>query len=1375
MKRNSKFLLLLALIMSGIIGVYFISCGGDEITNPPPPDKVIGSVHGVVTNDINNTPLEGVTVAWVNKGETHTATSDALGYFVTDGVLGSGDYVFTFSVNGYSVRRTTTVIPDIDSLRGEPGTPVSGDIPFSRELNVDLFPMTASLTGKVFTALPSTAPGKETETGLAADDPPPDYLAPASDVTVHILFDTLYPYDWYDVGDQSKDDQQGQALNGWGIPLNISPDRYQDETDGEGVYLFENLPAVTGGWLRVYTDPYQKGDTLYCSDTTYVQLLPNATVTAPDIFTPVGGSEAFVMNTNFETGKFKLDSNLIVAFSKEMDTATVSVVLTENCPPNRNMSFSLTWSNENRLLTIDPTFKLVPDCNYYIRITGKAVDGNSLATFTKTFPTINGMRFVSTNLDDFSGSQFTFCDFPLDANIEICFDMVPNLTNPNTSIVLYDLTAGREIDVATSVNGNCFIINPANPLESERIYLLDFKIYSNLSSYDYVADDEATQDGNALQFYAVSTDVTPAKVTGFVKNMSPPTWKADWNTDSVLFKWNAIAGAEWYEIYAKDNHKNTDFIRVATITALSYVTWQTGSVDFNFMIVDSTPTPWDTTYPNQQFDLYSDDGIITPFSDSNRITFKIRAVGDLKVCGETVQRLEGVFSDSVRIWDETAPSFTVTVCGDADNFVNASQATLNFEITPKLEYCEFANNPTYSFAEAGGDPAYVLPGSAVTSWTWDADVRDGSGKITVPANMMAAADTFTVKIKDNSGNEGTANFRLLPIIEFDHPYTSDTTFEAPQGTIDWLITEAWNSDCTGLIDINHLDIYISWDGGTTWIDTILNWAVGSNPRNYSVPDTLIVNGTAKIGLANNAGGYRWLSQSFTVNGIKLTSPDSLTYFDITDTIFDAGNTDSTVIPVAWNSTSFISEVEIAYKVKPAPPKNAVTWIPVDTVANTGTYNFYAPSHGYDYDLYLRVADADSDGHPRDTLRWWIHIFHDSVKFSDPAGEEYCVDGGSTVFNIRWWNRYNGSWILDILPSLLDIDYAVDAQNDTNWIQLVNNTANDCFHTWDTVPYRTATDYALLRILTQDSTVYVSDFFGISGLKITSPNGSEDWDVGSEQTIVWDNYCGFDGNVDIEYSTNNGTTWSSIASNTANNGWYDWIIPNIPSTQCLIRIKENGVAIQRQDVSDNVFTIAGIIVTYPNAAADRWLAGRDDSVKWSVVGIIGQTVAIDFSIDSGVTYPYNVTNVGVSASGLFQFAVPPLTPPFPYTKCRVKVRDITGDAVDTSNALFKIDQPHITVIAPSDDTVSWQMGTAHNITWDTAGIRSTSLDITLDTSSGGDGYPIPIATVAVPAGSYLWNIPDLGPNDITTCKIRVSEVGIPTPLRDESDFDFTIRK
>ncbi len=45
------------------------------------------------------------------------------------------------------------------------------------------------------------------------------------------------------------------------------------------------------------------------------------------------------------------------------------------------------------------------------------------------------------------------------------------------------------------------------------------------------------------------------------------------------------------------------------------------------------------------------------------------------------------------------------------------------------------------------------------------------------------------------------------------------------------------------------------------------------------------------------------------------------------------------------------------------------------------------------------------------------------------------------------------------------------------------------------------------------------------ITVNSPNGGEDWTVGTDHNITWTS-SGVTG-VDIEYSTNGGTDWSSI--------------------------------------------------------------------------------------------------------------------------------------------------------------------------------------------------------------------------------------------------------
>ena len=63
------------------------------------------------------------------------------------------------------------------------------------------------------------------------------------------------------------------------------------------------------------------------------------------------------------------------------------------------------------------------------------------------------------------------------------------------------------------------------------------------------------------------------------------------------------------------------------------------------------------------------------------------------------------------------------------------------------------------------------------------------------------------------------------------------------------------------------------------------------------------------------------------------------------------------------------------------------------------------------------------------------------------------------------------------------------------------------------------------------------------------------------------------NVKIEYSTDNGATWFSpaIVDNTPNSGSYPWLIPNTPSTNCLVKISDANDG-DPSDVSDNVFSI-----------------------------------------------------------------------------------------------------------------------------------------------------------------------------------------------------------
>ncbi|MFL5347220.1 MAG: lamin tail domain-containing protein [Hyalangium sp.] len=90
------------------------------------------------------------------------------------------------------------------------------------------------------------------------------------------------------------------------------------------------------------------------------------------------------------------------------------------------------------------------------------------------------------------------------------------------------------------------------------------------------------------------------------------------------------------------------------------------------------------------------------------------------------------------------------------------------------------------------------------------------------------------------------------------------------------------------------------------------------------------------------------------------------------------------------------------------------------------------------------------------------------------------------------------------------------------------------------------------------------------LAVTSPNGGESWAGSSSHAITWSSSNV--SNVKLEYTLNNGTSWTVIASSVAaSTGSYTWTVPNSASTQARVRITDavNGTP---TDTSNAVFTI-----------------------------------------------------------------------------------------------------------------------------------------------------------------------------------------------------------
>jgi hypothetical protein len=176
-----------------------------------------------------------------------------------------------------------------------------------------------------------------------------------------------------------------------------------------------------------------------------------------------------------------------------------------------------------------------------------------------------------------------------------------------------------------------------------------------------------------------------------------------------------------------------------------------------------------------------------------------------------------------------------------------------------------------------------------------------------------------------------------------------------------------------------------------------------------------------------------------------------------------------------------------------------------------------------------------------------------------------------------WNASSAqtiTWSTAGSVSNVKIEYSTNGGS--SWNTITSSTSNDGSHSW-TLP-NTSSSTCKVRVSdASDSNVYDTSNSNFSivipagnTLSLTSPNGGESWEVGEKQWIEWSS-TGTVGNVKLEYSTNGGSSWTTISSSTSNDGLYWWTVPNAVSSNCKVKVSEASDG-SPSDTSNSVFSI-----------------------------------------------------------------------------------------------------------------------------------------------------------------------------------------------------------
>lgn len=309
--------------------------------------------------------------------------------------------------------------------------------------------------------------------------------------------------------------------------------------------------------------------------------------------------------------------------------------------------------------------------------------------------------------------------------------------------------------------------------------------------------------------------------------------------------------------------------------------------------------------------------------------------------------------------------------------------------------------------------------------------------------------------------------------------------------------------------------------------------------------------------------------------------------------------------------------------------------------------------------------------------------------------------------------------------------------------------------------------------------------GNGSLTLTSPNGGENWSAGSARTVTWTS-SGVTGNVRLDYSTNGGSTWTSITSSTANDGSEAWTVPNVATTQARVRVSTPDGSVQ--DLSNANFTISvvgGDAYEADNTAgAARPIfagatqthsihtAGDEDWVSFSLSTRSYVTLATDGASGDTVLELYGPNSAGTlvqqdddSGSGAFSLIQRTGSSALAAGTYYARVREKSGAGTLAGYTLSLSVTPGATVTVSSPNGgESWTAGSTRNIAWNSSNLSGS---VKLEYFNGSSWVTISAGTSN--DGFEAWVVPDVATSQ---ARVRVTAVSDPG-AQDQSDGAFSI--
>jgi len=339
------------------------------------------------------------------------------------------------------------------------------------------------------------------------------------------------------------------------------------------------------------------------------------------------------------------------------------------------------------------------------------------------------------------------------------------------------------------------------------------------------------------------------------------------------------------------------------------------------------------------------------------------------------------------------------------------------------------------------------------------------------------------------------------------------------------------------IGVNVYDSFTGINtGGTTAPDAAVEVPVTAAQDNY------YGNVTEWSGVIEPTGGmlFTGLNPDKTYTFKIFASRMSVSDNRETKYIFTGLVKDSVYLDAA-NNTANIAE----FALQPAADGT------IDLTVAPGENNTNSPYHFY-YLGSLRMIYEFEDALPA------------SLTVEAPNGNEVWVGGTTKTIT---WSSIN-------VKEDISVSYSTD--NGASWNAIATVASDQVSVDW-TLPVLQSTE-CLVKVAA-GSAEDVSDALftiqdpSLGSITLVAPNGDENWLSGSDHMITWTSTA-LTEDIVIEFSSDNGSNWSDVATVAASDLSYDWTVPEVVSSECLVKITSGSFS----DVSLSTFNVIEPVCT-----------------------------------------------------------------------------------------------------------------------------------------------------------------------------------------------------